>query len=270
MLSSIHLNGTLLDIIEFSGGEVQIVVPEKEHIINFNKDNNITAHIKCNSGFIALAQLKSILDYNVKSSIILTMPYVPYGRYDRRMKELDSQSLKVFSEMLNALKFDAVIISDPHSYVTENTIDNCSINTQVDLLSRIGVSTFFEESFTGIVAPDLGSINKAEQVSKFFDLPLIRCLKTRDKTTGKLLSFEVLDQVQPNSVLLIADDICDGGGTFVGTAKALKEAGTSSVSLYTTHGIYSKGVDPLLTELTSISSYYSWVDDPRINFKIKY
>ena len=55
MLSSIHLNGTLLEIIEFSGGEVQIVIPEEEHLINFNKDNNITAHLKCNSGFMALS-----------------------------------------------------------------------------------------------------------------------------------------------------------------------------------------------------------------------
>ena len=269
MLSSIALNGINLKVIEFSGGEVQIVIPEGPNI-NFNKENNITAHLKCNSGFMALAQLKSILDYNVKAPSILTMPYVPYGRYDRRMKELDSQSLKIFSNMLNALNFDVVVISDPHSYVTENSIDNCSVITQVELLGRLSVSTFFNERFTGIVSPDLGATNKAEEVSKLFNLPLIRCLKNRDKDTGKLLSFEVIDNVQLNSNLLIVDDICDGGGTFIGTAKALKEAGASTVSLYTTHGIYSKGVDPLLTELSSVSSYYSWIDDPRINFKIKY
>lgn len=45
MLSSIHLNGTLLDIIEFSDGEVQILIPEEDYLINFNKTNNISWYL---------------------------------------------------------------------------------------------------------------------------------------------------------------------------------------------------------------------------------
>ena len=43
--------------------------------------------------------------------------------------------------------------------------------------------------------------------------------------------------------VLIVDDICDRGGTFIGLTKILKQMGCSSVGLYTTHGIYSGGVD---------------------------
>ena len=37
------------------------------------------------------------------------------------------------------------------------------------------------------------------------------------------------------------DDICDGGGTFAGTAKMLKEKGAGKVNLIVSHGIFSKG-----------------------------
>jgi ribose-phosphate pyrophosphokinase len=42
---------------------------------------------------------------------------------------------------------------------------------------------------------------------------------------------------------LIVDDICDGGATFVALARKLREAGAIEVSLFVTHGIFSKGKD---------------------------
>ena len=41
------------------------------------------------------------------------------------------------------------------------------------------------------------------------------------------------------------DDICDGGRTFIECAKLLKAAGVGSMALYVSHGIFSKGLDPL-------------------------
>lgn len=54
------------------------------------------------------------------------------------------------------------------------------------------------------------------------------------------------------TIALIVDDICDGGGTFVGLAKELRAAGATRVYLYVTHGIFSKrlpleGIDHVYT-----------------------
>jgi ribose-phosphate pyrophosphokinase len=46
-----------------------------------------------------------------------------------------------------------------------------------------------------------------------------------------------------NSAVLIVDDICDGGGTFIGIAKALPK--DVKKYLYVTHGIFSKGLREL-------------------------
>jgi ribose-phosphate pyrophosphokinase len=75
---------------------------------------------------------------------------------------------------------------------------------------------------------------------------VVYCNKKRDPETGKLDGFSIYDyDPNPNSngtELLIVDDICDGGGTFVGLAKKLREAGAKKVHLFVTHGIFSKGV----------------------------
>ena len=48
--------------------------------------------------------------------------------------------------------------------------------------------------------------------------------------------------------MLIVDDLCDAGGTFIGSAQVLRDAGARSVSLYVTHGLFSKGVGNLLEQ----------------------
>ena len=45
-------------------------------------------------------------------------------------------------------------------------------------------------------------------------------------------------------IILVVDDICDGGGTFLLLAEALRKAGIdNNLELYVSHGIFSKGTD---------------------------
>ena len=60
--------------------------------------------------------------------------------------------------------------------------------------------------------------------------------------------------------VVIADDLIDGGMTFILLAKALKVKGAGKVILYGTHGIFSKGTKPLfeggIDEVYSTNSFY--------------
>jgi ribose-phosphate pyrophosphokinase len=69
--------------------------------------------------------------------------------------------------------------------------------------------------------------------------------KKRDVASGKLTGFSLMAGDVRGRDLLIVDDLCDAGGTFIGSAQVLREAGAHSVSLYVTHGIFSKGVEHL-------------------------
>lgn len=46
-------------------------------------------------------------------------------------------------------------------------------------------------------------------------------------------------------IALIVDDICDGGGTFIGLAEELKRKNAGKIYLAVSHGIFSKGIDKL-------------------------
>ena len=51
---------------------------------------------------------------------------------------------------------------------------------------------------------------------------------------------------------LIIDDICDGGGTFIGLAKELKQKNAGDLYLAVSHGIFSKGLEALNTYFTKL------------------
>jgi ribose-phosphate pyrophosphokinase len=97
-----------------------------------------------------------------------------------------------------------------------------------------------------VVSPDAGSEKRAGRVAKRFGLPVIYGYKVRDVTTGALSGFGVqeIPADLKDKPLLVVDDICDGGGTFLGLGEKLKEQGARA-DLYVTHGLFTKGTGVL-------------------------
>jgi len=77
-------------------------------------------------------------------------------------------------------------------------------------------------------------------------------MKERDVKTGALTSFKTTTEDLGCQTCFIIDDICDGGGTFAGTAKMLREKGAEKVVLIVSHGIFSKG-----TTIESVDEVYT-------------
>ena len=81
---------------------------------------------------------------------------------------------------------------------------------------------------------------------------MIECSKSRDVKTGKLKGFKVYADDLQGKDCLIVDDICDGGGTFMGLAEELKNKNAGNLYLAVSHGIFSKGFDHLAEHFTKI------------------
>lgn len=170
---------------------------------------------------------------------VLLVPYLPGARQD---KDIPFGS-GVYANMLNAAGADAVICLDPHSPVEGRLINNF-YGVSVDAAIKDYASTI--ENLAGVISPDAGSRVRSEHVADMVAQPTIYASKLRDPATGKLSGFQC-DALPDEGDFLIVDDICDGGGTFLGLAKA---AGVDPkrIHLWTTHGIYSKGPS-MLTEV---------------------
>jgi ribose-phosphate pyrophosphokinase len=157
------------------------------------------------------------------------MPYIPHARMDRVKNEEDVFTLKYFCEVINSLNFSAVYVRDAHS------------NVSLALLDRVldfGVEFYIHKAAVlskanAIFYPDEGAMKRYSDQS---ELPYAFGMKKRDWKTGDILG---LDIINPENIVgkdvLIVDDICSRGGTFYHSAKALKEAGAKSVTLYVTH-----------------------------------
>ncbi|MAX71916.1 MAG: hypothetical protein CMC76_12600 [Flavobacteriaceae bacterium] len=64
--------------------------------------------------------------------------------------------------------------------------------------------------------------------------------------------FRVYEDDLQGKDCLIVDDICDGGGTFIGLAKELKKHNAGNLYLAVSHGIFSKGLEELNQYFTKI------------------
>ena len=75
------------------------------------------------------------------------------------------------------------------------------------------------------------------------------------------------------SDILIVDDICDGGRTFIGLAEELKKKNAGDLYLFVTHGIFSQGFSELkkhFKKIFSTNSFNDFNQDDVLQFKIQF
>lgn len=185
---------------------------------------------------------------------ILSLSYFPHARADRTFEVGMSNPLEDFCAGLGACEvFDKVLVNDLHNSKAVEEFVGGDIrlveSSQAELLkSEIGrnkqLKNLVRDESLVICAPDKGAKDKVKDVSMLLERNYIQLNKERDVSTGwiKSISVENNESVEGKNVLIV-DDICDGGMTFIKSAQTLKDLGAKSVSLYVTHGIFSKGLD---------------------------
>lgn len=212
--------------------------------LNRNEPLKVISRIANANDLLLVLFAKNTLDYLEFRHIELNISYLMAARTDRVMLDGEPFSLKVIAGILNQASFKKVSIFDPHSEVTTALVDHSySIpNHQFvkdaldDYFSKNGKTNFC------LVSPDAGALKKIHKLAQFLQVEaVVECMKERDLKTGALTNFKTTTTDLSGQTCFIVDDICDGGGTFAGTAKMLKEKGASKVVLIVSHGIFSKG-----------------------------
>lgn len=181
------------------------------------------------------------------ANIQLDIRYLLGARMDRAIGWDQPFTLDVVARIINSCGFSRVRLLDAHSEVATKLIRNSTNLLPIEVVRQVLVTL----GYPTVVCPDKGAYDRVFKITHEIGAwsPFIQCAKKRDSTTGALSGFEVLDYKSNDrpfsNNLLIIDDICDGGGTFVGLAKELRAAGAVTVNLFVTHGIFSKGLKTL-------------------------
>lgn len=190
-----------------------------------------------------LALVVNTLRQHGFSEVNVDIRYLLGARMDRAISSSEPYTLSIVAQFINSLGLSKVRILDVHSDVAVRLIRN-SVNVLPYKVVRQVLTTLGNSIH--VVAPDKGAIERVVSLTEFHvsGMPhfVHRCEKVRDPNTGALSGFKFANFSEPRGNYLIVDDICDGGGTFVGIAKKLKEAGASKVFLFVTHGVFSKGL----------------------------
>ena len=163
--------------------------------------------------------------------VTLRMKYVPYSRMDRYIDGY-MFSLKYFCKLINDLNFHKVIVLDPHSNMTTALLDRCFEINIDQYLDKV-----FEQvkNIDYVFYPDKGSMDRYYKTIKT-RRPSFYGDKKRDLNTGKIISYEIVEypDIQGKDILII-DDLCAFGGTFLLASEKLKEKGANNIYLYVSH-----------------------------------
>ena len=227
---------------DFSGGEIGIRLSSQPKEVD---ECIITAYYTKSEDLMELLLVTSALQEKYKGILIhLVMPYFPYARQDRVCFPGEPLSSRVACELINAQMYVSVEIWDAHSNVVPALLDSCTNIHCADFVET------FHKKLGILVSPDAGSYNKVAECANRTRSILIEGMKHRDPKTGQIIHTSILNGNADNVALnkpqmLIVDDICDGGRTFVELAHALRgKFKDPIIDLYVTHGIFSKGLEP--------------------------
>jgi ribose-phosphate pyrophosphokinase len=192
----------------------------------------------------------------------LFIPYLPYGRADRKFSSTGNEGLSKFCNSLSQFYSDKVIVVDPHNpKALLGTAFRLHGYTELEIITQLqALKTAVQQfhinmkQYNAIVAPDKGAVNKAQEIADYYGLPLIVCTKERDPSTGKL-SNPVVNGDVAGKKLLIVDDIGDALGTFIQLATELQKQVPAQIDLYVTHLIGCKGLDILQGKIDNVFCY---------------
>lgn len=225
----------------FPGGEPHI----KLQVPGYQKgaELTITTRLKDSEAVISLLLATDAARRAGWERIHAVLPYFPAARQDRVMVPGEPLSVKVYANLINAQNFASVTVFDPHSEVTPALLDRVHSVPNHDYAAACLQHIPAPYS---LVSPDGGALKKIDKLAAFLGgADVVECSKRRDVSTGALTDFIVYSEELRGRTCVVVDDICDGGGTFLGLAKALRARGAGTLYLIVSHGIFSKGVDAL-------------------------
>lgn len=262
-LTNLKASDIKFEVSKFPDGQQQVVITNHKELFDGSEYEFADTHLRTDVRIKArlnnfkdleliICATKSLREMGIEH-INLYTPYFLGSRSDRKFEEGSNNYLKdVICPIINSLKFDSVTVLDPHSDVLEaclnnfNKVDNhalvkWALNTyQFDNKKKSG--SYYEDFV--LVSPDAGANKKifkvADQIG--YEGDVITCSKSRD-ANGKLTKTHVPDEYYFDRDIIIIDDICDGGATFINIAKVIKDNVyfKGKIYLIVTHGIFSKG-----------------------------
>ena len=222
----IKINDVLIEPSTFGDGTLKCEAPDVQ-TKDINKEIVITWCYDSDAELFCVYSLTRHLQDIGATKISLKLPYIPHARQDRYVSNR-LFTLKYFADIINSLGYYKVYVLDPHSKVSLKLINNIE-----EMPLPFMVSPGSEMSKFAVMFPDKGAAEKYKDRYQT-DTPIIIGKKHRN-SEGRIDSYELENFTDGITHVLIRDDICSYGGTFVAAAKELRKRGVCNIILVVSH-----------------------------------
>ena len=254
-LANVDKSDIKYSISHFPDGEVQITLGE------FSRKDEIEVKCRITSAeeLFILMQVADILRrHGMRFSI--SIYYLMGMRMDRVMDFNRPFTLKMVVDILDSLCATSIAIFCPHSKVTTQLFRKTEV-VPLNPVEWMDEEKHFWDVYQ-VVLPDAGAAERYFDGNVPFDIIIGE--KVRDVETGKILSIKVKnpEAIDGGWPLIMIDDLCDGGGTFVGLANAIREVEPDiEINIAVNHMVNPKGIENLSKTFDHVyfsNSYKDW------------
>lgn len=221
-------------VTKFSDGEISVSIWESVR----GKDCFIIQSTcePVNDNIMELLIMTDALKRASCNSVTAVIPYYGYARQDRKAKARDPITSKLVANMITAAGIDRVITMDLHASQEQGFFD-----IPVDhMLGQPMLTDYFKLKDLDdmvIVSPDHGSVSRARNMAKPFNVP-IAIIDKRRPEPNKSEIMNIIGDVEGKNCIIL-DDMIDTAGTICNAAKALADLGAKSVYACATHAVLS-------------------------------
>lgn len=234
----------------YPDGEKHLVI--EEHDWNKNKYINVITKIASMDDLFILLQAEQILSHEGVNISKLIIPYILGARCDRRFSLGEAIDARIIASLIarNVAVRDKYYIFDPHSMPL-------NIDDWKDL--KVFPKEFNPNSYC-IVYPDRGAYDRIGDIS---GMGCYCCgSKVRNDSGIKIELDEPHYRDRVDSEIMVVDDLCDAGGTFIVLADVLKDRFPSKKkNIFVTHAIQKVGIERMADHYEHVyitNSYKDW------------
>lgn len=196
---------------------------------------------------LGLAELAKILDathFGSPRSIKVVLPHFWEGRADRKSEARVSTNAKVLAKIIERHpSVDGLFTFDLHAEQITLAFDRVQVDDlkgQLLLAAHARETPGWTPDNVGVVAPDVGSVKRAEKFAKRSGFPFKGLIYKERPTANSSRAKRYIGDPVNGLHIILPDDLIDTAGTILGAARKLREEGATSITACATHWLASE------------------------------
>lgn len=225
----------VVNISHFANGEIHVMYNESirgsDVFIVQSFSNNV------NDSIMELLIMIDALKRASAGRITAVIPYYCYSRQEKKTAPREPITARMMADIISTVGADRIITMDLHAPAIQGFF-----NIPVDHMTALPMLAQYvkQKNLTDgvIIAPDAGSVKKAEKLATRLDLPLGVMYKRRPAPNVAEVTFFIGDVKDKTPIII--DDMVDTAGSIMQVVETVLQRGAKpEIHLLTTHGIFS-------------------------------